>query len=72
LGKSVRVTIERDEVLFTQSDHAVLTHSNRGQLGGTTSAFMANHGTNEWRRTLFKDLLLDKRYAQPLPLVKND
>jgi hypothetical protein len=43
LGKGVRVTIEFDEVLFAQPNHAESAHSNRGQFGGTTSAFMADH-----------------------------
>ena len=43
LGKGLRVSIDLDEVLFTESNHAESTNCNRRLLGGLTSAFVADH-----------------------------
>lgn len=43
LRKSVRVSKELDEVLLTESHHAEPAHRNRRQLGGCTSALVADH-----------------------------
>src|SRR6185503_4781144 len=43
LRKRVRVSKELDEVLLTESNHAESANGNRRQLGGRSSALMADH-----------------------------
>ena len=43
LRKGVRRSIQLDQVVLTQADHAELTHGNGGALRGITSAFVADH-----------------------------